>query len=898
MFDDARSGSTPESVNMVLERLQTSSEATMQQTGGRPSDGDESRLIMRLLKKSRKEERTDALYHLGVCLGRWDAVMQIVRLTTADWLADGQRSSRDAVSEILQSVGEMISHAADLDSQESTRAMAQVLPVIAHLHHVGAIPTHLYRPMPRTRHETTYQPPTLPLWSDSILAALSDATLATQATSAPARVEPSTFEKLFVRRTELITPQLAPDAWMEFVLWECALGDFAVEGASIVQHLMWRDSGWEAVNWDRALPPVMPATRSIATVCMIGRDTYHPETLSLGPKRISSEVVRALIDKLVAHPRLRLCGNDRSPTRILKLIQALKAFLIRSGIGIGQAWWHRLVARILDAIGPGLGSSDQALRLFYHLATNDQPKDGIASSAAEDCQSVTSTPAGIPSSTILVEYMSNQLFRVAQSGDLRRASGLLGLLRRVPALRWLLPQNVQATTPSGAARKDRAYPPAAGHLAGALACYLDLAVQRECTGLRGGILDAKALSADPHFVEVILSSTALQTSLIRFAGASADEALLLWLQELGAESSTTGRFRAMLDCEIRRRRWKAVLQMLSSIKNVSDSTWDANTAMVLASTIMTLHGGPATLADGERAEIETAHAVLANLLDGRYGPPETERLHTPSKQESYIETLRWMIGTASSGLSFIQGRRERLRLKSTVVRVPVRAFNVLLQAVVRRHGSQRGKELWNLWCTDNAKDGAEAARGLLPYIVIGRPIVPRPAQSSTDRSSAPPDQSLRDPKEQANGAPTASQATGFPYTSSRIPVVTPNIATLDIIAEPAVREWVVLKKGWEKQQQQQRQQQKQEQAPPQAPQPPQQPQDDSTSSEKPFPEEMEQQKIRRLLFWALDQAKRLGLSPDSRKEYIVDGQPQPVVAETKKAGMSKAERLVDETDDF
>ncbi|KAI9748987.1 MAG: hypothetical protein M1815_002830 [Lichina confinis] len=874
---------------MILQHLQKSSEATLQQTGSRPSDKDESRLIINLLKNSRKKERTDALYHLGVCLGRWDAVMQIVRLTTADWLADGQRSSRDAVSEILQSVGEMISHAADLDSRESTAAMAHVLPVIAHLHHVGATPTHLYQPMPRTGHETTYQPPTLPLWSDSIWAALSDATLATQSRFAPAKVELTTFEKLFVPRTELVTPRLAPDAWMEFVLWECALGHFPAEGASIVQQLMWRDSGWKAVDWDPALPSVMPATRSITSVRMIGSDTYRPETLSLGPKWISGEVVRALMDELVAHPRLRLCGNDRPPTRILKLIQVLKSFLIRSGIGFDRAWWHQLVARILDAIGPGLGSNDHALRVFYHIATNDQPNDGIASSAADDGQTVTSTPREMSSSTTLVEYMSYQLFRVAQSGDLRRADGLLELLRRVPAVRWLLPQNLQATTPSAAAQKDRAYPPAAGHLARALACYLDLVVQRGCTGLRGGILDAEVLSADSHFVEIILSSTTLQTSLIRFAGASADEALLLRLHTLLAKSLTTGHFRAMLECEIRMRRWEAVLQILTSIRNAPDRTWDANTAMVLASTIMALRDGPAAPTDAERADIGTAHAILANLLAGIYGPPEIERLHTPKKQELYIETLRWMIEPAASGLSFVGGRRERLRLKSTVVEVPVGAFNVLLQAVVRHHGSQRGKELWNLWCTENAKDDVGATGGQLPYITVDSSIVTMPAERLIERSPAPTKKSLRDRIVQLNNAPTVSQAAVFPYTSSRIPVVTPNIATLDIIAEHAVGEWAVLEKK----------QQQQQQPPPQASEPPQHPKHNSTFSEQPSsekikpkkisPEEMEQQKIRRLLCWALDQAKSLGLNADSRKEYIVGSQLHPEVAETTKPEMTKPE---------
>lgn len=853
-------------MDIILRNVPAPSALRSLQPGNVASDSHISAAaLLHLLIQSRRHENVSALDHLGVDLGHWDAVMWIVRRISAG-TPEERRPARAAVGEILQSLGGMIVHATDAPPQESAKIMAHVLQIIAHLHHIDALPSNIYHSAITDAHATLYNPPTLHLWSSQILAALSDAVwtaheklAAVESAAKDAQGKEASQGK---QRTSwrLNTPQLAPEAWMEFLLWTCVQGDFIVEGASIVQQLLRRNTPsqqWSVVAWD--VERNAPAARSLAQMASDREPSNQPgphsrlptknrrpasAVLTLGTKRISNEVVKAFIDGLVRLPHLRGFDTDHSPDQIVGLVQDLKDFMARGGYRSDQQWWDQMVSRVIDALGPGLRSHDGAFGPLLRLVTDwAQANKGFTGSGEKASFGQTSR-LRLHWVNASIELLCHQLSRTSQSGNFSGARVLLGHFQYVPSLNQLLPTvtgSKNDTQPSRGTPLVDLHLPVLEPLAIALASFFNLLVQKDQTDWAGGLL-SKVPDAQASFVEKLYQHPLLQEALIRFAGLTANHELFNQL-EASAPSLSVQNLRALLESEVQTRRWKVVPQLLEALKLDPERSWDANLAMRLTAMVLPVEVQGESNNGGDKDDRSIAQGILKGLLDGEYGPPESERLTSPDRTNAYVVALRRVIADATEDASFLEGSSAEVSSRLVLIdKIPVHGFNILLHEAVRRHGPFRGQRMWELWCENVGGSSNDPTITSIPLLQLDFSVVATRISDAPGSSSA--EARARQPEHPPPSCvPGTQAATAFPVGSSKTALVRPNLGTLEIVAEAALQAYNDVKKR---------------DRPASAPPP-------SSSFES------EQRELRRLFAWIDRKCRDLGLDEKRIRTYIPDG---------------------------
>src|SRR4051812_14743041 len=268
----------------------------------------------------------DLLTHLGLKLGRWQAALDLVNLllqnvaskvpsepgkrhlpglswprspsldelcsapihidrpgyptkeNTAPWdrhnldpryLEITSKSQDHTMTQIWKSLGYTIIDAADLEGEEADAAMRFVYRVIAQIHKLGLVPDNVYTYIPPSYTSSVMRPPIMHLLSSRLLTTLSDAVWRAHQDDVIAQAVNSGigYKELGHDppggRFRLKVRPLGPEVWLEFVLWCCVEGGFAMAGAQIIEHLRQRiEKPWSAVNW--ILPNVNPSTASSA----------------------------------------------------------------------------------------------------------------------------------------------------------------------------------------------------------------------------------------------------------------------------------------------------------------------------------------------------------------------------------------------------------------------------------------------------------------------------------------------------------------------------------------------------------------------------------------------------------------------------------------------------------
>ncbi|KAA6415807.1 MAG: hypothetical protein FRX48_00525 [Lasallia pustulata] len=640
------------------------------------------------------------------------------------------RPLSDALGHIWQSTGSMILEATDRPPEECRVIMSHVYQILAHLHHIGAIPNKIYNYSPAKDPSVLQRPPTLHLLSSRILTTLSDAVwraqekeVISEAASVGAEYSYKGHE-LPEARYKLRVRELGTEVWLELILWSCVEGGWISEAAWIVTEMEKRKgkSKWSVINWDAIQEPPASSTPKASRVdwqgvmsrlggAVGGIEGYNeaPPFVEMGPRTISSEVVAALVDGLVNLVRPVAENAGKTPAMVWENISTCKKLLERGRFGLESNSWNSIILRLVESQGFNPETEPGMLERVLHLAPTYQQEFEASNSPAAPGSFAQEYVA--EQSAASLGLLHRTLHAFACQGDLQ------GALRTVKQLQSLIDANryksikefkvqIEERLRNGAEDsldyvedydKDANVPGFHPHVpVGTLAVFLDLVTDARLFEVGEWLLYSDAV--DGRIIPTYLyNAPTLQPALLRFATATKDVKLFnrLVTREM-TPPLPEGHLRAILHCQIALGKWDSAEELLKYRRDDRNITWDSTDVMAVASSIVRLEKSGEL--DAESA-ITRARTILRDMLQGDYNTqsdPSQGRDFSRSRLLNQLcrvfRTVPGLFDDFSSTASVETGQAH------TTIAVSVHSFNILLDGVAEACGSVEGRRLWTLWC--------------------------------------------------------------------------------------------------------------------------------------------------------------------------------------------------------
>ncbi|KAI9844004.1 MAG: hypothetical protein M1837_005939 [Sclerophora amabilis] len=695
---------------------------------------------------------------------------------------------KELLAEILQNVGSMILAAADRSGDDSKKITAFVLYTIANLHHIDAIPSAVYDYSPTNDVKMRQRPPTLHLLSSRILTSLSDAVwrgheraVAKEAAEVGAEYYYQGHE-VPGARWKLRVRELGLEVWMELILWVCLEQRLLLEGGWILREMKKRSdlhNTWSVINWNAVQNPTLRKQARHARVdwdgvksriggVVGGIEGYSSEApfVELGQRTISSEVICAFVDGLANDFWVGSERPGHSPKNVVSLIHDLKGLLLRDDYGLGVNSWNQLILRIIDS---GAIGQEDSPTVFESVL-------GLAPTYREEAEAISANESGTNQpdlsayeSAATLGFLHRALEARSRSGRVR---GALRVFQRLQSLTDLNKNRSISHFMSGLSSKEerevvendrrRSVSEVPGLFpeipTRTLAAFLDLLTEAEVYDFAKWLLYANEIDG-PLISEDLYTDPLLIPSLLRFAYATSDSALLSKVVASISKPLPPDISRALIHCQVSSGRWKSAIDMLDDANESKTAVWNAETVTTITRAILKLEvkiaskdaRGPQNADPGQY--LGQAIKLLQDLLHGDYGMPSLDEQINVTGIEAYFSSLRCVVGSAIPSSSRLSSFHYPAPGKD-VRPMSVGSFNVLLRAVSETQGTSHAKELWEMWCQDP----------------------PRMTLSLVNSaSSANPDMEISNSPENASEPVSA--------------VVIPNVSTVRIIAQGAIREW-------------------------------------------------------------------------------------------------------------
>ncbi|KAF2445118.1 hypothetical protein P171DRAFT_431869 [Karstenula rhodostoma CBS 690.94] len=270
------------------------------------------------------------------------------------------RLIKRALGQLWRTLGTMILTAAE-DQPDHTMIMHRVLEILAYLHHKGLIPDSVYAHKPEPDNYALQQPPTLHVLSSKILTALSDAQWRAHEASvktATERLNASYFlgHEIPGSRYKVQVTEVAPELWLELVLWSCLHGGWTMDGSAILEEIASHrgERPWVLTSWKELLDTEgeeqkTAAQRSWVLFGSRSESVPHAKQRARMQRKISSEVVTAIVDGLVNDVRLGVGARGTTPEYLVDRIKTLKQFLDNNSLSLGSTTWDSVMLRLLES---------------------------------------------------------------------------------------------------------------------------------------------------------------------------------------------------------------------------------------------------------------------------------------------------------------------------------------------------------------------------------------------------------------------------------------------------------------------------------------------------------------------------------------------------------------------
>lgn len=501
-----------------------------------------------------------------------------------------------ALGQLWECLGNMILTAAEQTDTEESTIMPYVLEIIAYLHHVGFMPDSVYSYRPRKDQYALQQPPTLHMLSSKILTALSDATWkahesSVKAAKDSAKVSYFLGHEIPGSRYKVEVTEVAPELWLELILWSCLRGGWIMDGAAILGRLASKeeDRRWALISWREIMEAEEQKTSASSQAWSLfprnRNASASPQDRARTRRTISGEVVTAFVDGLVNQMRLGVGYRGADPEIIIGLLKTLKDFLDANNLSLGSTAWDSIMARLLESGGIVPEKRPELLLQIIDLASGFGVEVGATNASA-------SVDAEIPyffePTTMPLSLLHRTMRAFMENGDIKGAMQTLMLLQQHTDenKQKSVQQFFEMLKSVPQSRKDE---PFTSRLLPVefpafdiklpvplLARLLDLATESKLYDLGQWLLFSNDLDG-PLIGPDLYGHRNMAASIVRFgAVAGADDLVLEIIRRVGFWNEKYQQQRmpaevliALLCCQLKLHRWESVRRMQKYVEETS-----------------------------------------------------------------------------------------------------------------------------------------------------------------------------------------------------------------------------------------------------------------------------------------------------------------------------------------
>lgn len=666
------------------------------------------------------------------------------------------RLQRSAIGQIWQSLGSMIIRAIE-DPEQGKSLMPQVLSLLATLHHHGIVPESVYREVHEGQLGAVQQPPLLNMLSSKILTALSDAAwtarqAALQTTEKTGRGQYSSWsfglESPGVRYRST-SQELRPEVWLELILWSCLHGEWAQEGAAVLNQIFKSNEAgrqaWSLISWQKLIDSSSAERvyspsfgwRDAIDLLEGARPELQPRATAddkaLVVRTISSEVLAAYVDAMTYMIHVGV-GQRGTPIRqVLDHIKKSKAMLSTQNLGLGFATWDLIVQRIMESGGIWLERDPamvmDVLQLVDHFGKENEVDNGDEGFF----------PYFIGASALPLSLMHRVLATQARAGSLE---GTMLTLKSLQDFNELNQRRSIAQFFENLKKRPQAYEEAAagGQLFNtglaaaeypsffpqvppyALAQFLNVVKDVNDTEFSRWVFDSSS-AVGPLISLDMYEDPGLAPALVRFAAATDNQAVL---ENVMAHHSRLNRdlntaiptpiLTALSEALMQRHKWDAVRNVLASLtENYRRdpegkgsrlyNVWETRLLAVMSRELLRiardsgLHSNELLQASNLYSELVITSLKLAHQRGGVDG----------------TDTILWHAGLLASVDQTFGKMVSSLRIfpqRSIKPYHATESFNIVLDGVLETKGVLNARYYWEQWChTAESLKGRNRADG-------------------------------------------------------------------------------------------------------------------------------------------------------------------------------------------
>ena len=623
------------------------------------------------------------------------------------------------LGQIWATLAYMTLHASDYptDNVNGEKIMSFVLELVAHLHHIDAVPstTYTYRDMGKT--SGIHKPPTLSLMAYRIMAILSD--IAWKAQDAEIRRKEHMVgadigyegQKVLDITERSQNSGIGSEVWMDLILWCCVEDGFYSEAAWIVSEMLKRKGGlaWKVADWSEIHRPIevklnwsaraeLQIARSLVNQVGTGLGVSGPleaaPLVEIGTRTISREVILALIDGLASF--VRPLGEIQQNIVACRNLLANKRSLVSETGTLNKIILRLFDPGLVDIVNsPGLAGRVLDLAPDFHSVSGASPnRDDLDQFQVEDYSAAC---FGLLHRTLYASILKRDIqatlrtFRTIQAAidrdRMRRINGFFEDFRRREKNGngdQLICESINNIIPS-------VYPQIPIYI---LSAFLDLIRDAHLYDLGNWLLYSDEVDG-PFIPPSLYSEVNLQSALLRFATDTENGDLFARVSAKLQTPLAADVLRTLLHCQVTLEKWEAAEEVLRHFQAEPEMGWEVTDVMAIARSILRIQTDDSL----PPQSLARAQGLLQELLNGEFNS-----VRDPSQAVDYSDFRR--LCQIYRMLSELPGCLHNLRAPpfshisraSAPIEISSEAFDILLQGVVEAYGVSRGRVLWQRWC--------------------------------------------------------------------------------------------------------------------------------------------------------------------------------------------------------
>ncbi|ORX99692.1 hypothetical protein BCR34DRAFT_592827 [Clohesyomyces aquaticus] len=618
-----------------------------------------------------------------------------------------------AFGQVWRSLGNMILEATKGSNEEKASIMSRVLEVIAYLHHSELIPDSIYKFRPDQNDHALQQPPTLHFLSSQILTALSDASWRAHESSvkvAKQRLNAQYFlgHEIPGSRYKLRVAEVAPELWLELVLWSCLHGGWILDGTEIVEKMasLRGESEWKLISWRELIKSKEEeSSKPGRGWSLFGKIKTEVEDRTFTRRTISCEVVTAFVDGLVNTMRVGVGTRGTDPELIVEHIKKLKHLMDRNALSLGSASWDSVMVRLLETGGMVPEKRPELLLSIIDLASGFGAEVGSANASSPKATTEAEPPYFFDASAVPIGFLHRSMRSFVDNGDL---GGMVTTLKRLhdytdnnrqTSLREFFKKlkntSLQQEQPFTSTFAPIEYPGFDHQLPiPLLAKILDLATEARLFDLGRSLLFCEDIDG-PLISPSMYHDWGMAASIMRFGSLAREKKLVLKIVEM-TESTGSGQqaglmhpemLNALLSTQIQLHRWDSVRGMQDYVLEKPGYRPRPEILANFAAALCRLSSDLSEYTKKQKAGVRTAFTEFLFAWEAL--------ILTNMRNE-----LNCSLGILSSVDPELKTYCSEFLAFSTrqTVKLPADDFNRILGGVLDGFGSRRGREVVDMWC--------------------------------------------------------------------------------------------------------------------------------------------------------------------------------------------------------